>query len=266
MLYMAEKKLYNSIGLLKEAKRYKTSQVFLKILLDHFYPSKRMMVNGLGARLTAVSLALTDELWGVDVNQGSIDRAEAFIEHFEQYEDELPFKTEFEFIQEQGLTIDAHYEFLLLPAYPNGLKEQFDSELACELFLHLPDKEIKEILARAYSNLGKKGKLIFTIYHPGKEHSLDNEFERLGSVCQLQRHKYIQDGVINIKKLVQHMKPDLAKSNLERFWLDLEQVRVIPESSMEQMCKDYDFKIIEKAMVHGGMFSFADRLVYVCEK
>lgn len=96
---MTEDWVYNKIELLEEAQRYQTSVGFLELLYEELNGYARILLDGLGARLLPISFALTDELYGLDVNQGSIDRAKEFIGSWKRYEHQEPFQTEFDFLK-----------------------------------------------------------------------------------------------------------------------------------------------------------------------
>ncbi len=267
---MSEGKVYNEVGLLEEAQRYQTSTKFLELLYDEFNGTKRLLIDGLGPRLLTISSALTEELCGVDVNQGSINRSKEFILSWQEYKDSEPFKTEFDFLERKKL--DPRFDncnFYMLKELPVYLKGSFDSELASELFLHLNVDEIQDVLNRANHNLDSNGKFLFSVYVSGYPNSLDKKFYDLGASIGLRKEDFIENGKIDIKTLTQKLKkdyPGVYNAKKQKCWLDLTSVRVFFEESIEKLCQDYEFKIKEKLNINGGMFSFAHRLIYVLDK
>lgn len=267
---MAENQFYNKVGLLEEAQRYKTSVGFLELLYEEFNRSKRLLLDGLGARLLTVTSTLTDELYGIDVNQGSMDRAKEFIASWKKYKDQEPFKTEFDFLERKNLTpIFGNHHFYLVGEFPSNLNNSFDGELASELFLHLDTAEIQQILGKATHNLNSEGRFVFTVYISGYPESLDEKFYELGSRVGMRRDDFIENGVVNIQRLAQQLiekGPDIYGENKDRCWLDLTRVRVFSCEGVEKMCKDSGFKIKYKSDLKGGMFSSVHRSVYVLTK
>lgn len=267
---MTEGEFYNKVGLLEEVRRYKTSYRFLEVLYREFNGSERLLLTGLGPRLLTITSAITDELYGFDVNQGSIDRANEFISHWNEYVNEEPLKAEFDFLNMKGLeTKFINYYFCLKENFPSGLDNYFDGQLASELFLHINPNEIKEILDTGITNLTRDGKFIFTVYTSGNPDSLDEKFYELGSNVGMERSEFIEDGTVNIKKLAEKMEkeyPSLYEANKDKYWLDLERVRVFSTTDIESLCKDSGFVIKSKEDIRCGMFPFAYRLVYVLNK
>lgn len=266
---MAEGEFYNKVGLLEEAKRYTTSERYLEVLYREFNGFKRLLLTGLGPRLLTITSTITNELYGVDVNQGSIDRANEFISHWADYTNDEPFKKEFDFLATRGLVPRfSKHRFYLKEDFPQGL-DDFDGQLASELFLHLDQSEIEEILCDGFFNLRDDGNFVFTVYTSGHEDSLDEEFYKLGSKIGMKRNEFIENGVVNIKKLSRRLEienPELYYENEKKYWLDLTQVRVFPVKFIEDLCKDFEFGIKSKEEIRCGMFPFAYRLVYILNK
>lgn len=263
---MAEGEFYNKVELLEEARRYKTSERFLQVLYNEFNGSKRLLLTGLGPRLLTITSAITDELYGIDVNQGSIDRAREYIDTWKGYINEEPFKAEFDFLKKTGLAPKFDNYHFYLGKIPPYLECSFDGQLASELFLHLSPDEIKTILDNGVRNLRLEGNFVFTVYILGHEDSLDEEFYKLASKIGMKRDEFIENGIVNIKKLsggLRRKGPDLYNENKDKYWLDLKQVRVFPAEFIEDLCKESGFKIKSKEEIRCGMFPFAYRLVYV---
>jgi len=266
---MAERQFYDSVGLLEEVRRYKTSHAFLDLLFTHFNGIDSLVADGPGPRLMTVSSALPNEFYGIDVNPGSIKRAKEFIKTWRNYVDEEPFKTEFGFLKEKGLKPNfENCHLFLLEDFPPA-KDYFDGELASELFLHLPPEEVRKILSASNQRLVRKGKMVFTVYTSGAQDSLDECFMKLGSKAGMKRKDFIKDGVVDIFKLAARLKEkahDVYEQNKQKFWLDLERVRVFNQSDIESLCRDSGFNICDRQAIKCGMFSFAHRLVYVLIK
>jgi len=266
---MAEGRFYNKVNLLEEVQRYKTSNEFLELLFQEFNGSKRLLTDGVGSRLLTTMSALTNELYGIDINQGSIERAEELITSWRIYRDCEPLRTEFKFLESKGLNVNfnnCHFYLIKLPTRLNGL---FDGELASELFLHLTEKEIEAFLKGAGYHLKPEGRFVFTAYVSGNENSLDEKFAELGSKIGMDKSEFIENGVIDIKKLAKSLKKqnhELYETSKRPFWLDLERARVFPEKNLEELCKRHDFDIKSKQNINCGMFPFAHRLVYVLSK
>lgn len=266
---MAEGGFYNRVGLLEEAQRYRTSVGFLDLLYRELNGSKRLLNDGTGPRLLTVTSALADELYSVDIYQGSIDRAREFVASWRQYINQEPFKTEFDFLQRKNLTPNfGNCHFYLKRNFPSNLRNSFDGELASELFLHLDMDEIRQILEKATSNLNANGRFIFTVYPSGHPDSLDERFCELGSRVGMEKDDFIRDGVVDIRALAEQLRKhdDIYRKEKDRYWLDLEKVRVFSAEEIEGLCKDSGFHIRSKSNLNGGMFSFACRLVYVLTK
>jgi hypothetical protein len=267
---MAEGEFYNKVGLLEEVRRYKTSYRFLEVLYREFNGSERLLLISLGPSLLTITSTITDELYGLDANQGSIDRANDFISHWKEYVNDEPLKTEFDFLNSKRLHPRfTNYHFYLKENFPQNLNNYFDGQLASELFLHLNPNEIKEILDTGITNLRREGKFIFTVYPSENPDSLDEKFYELGSNVGMERSEFIEDGTVNIKKLAEEMEkrhPSLYEANKDKYWLDLEKVKVFSTTDIESLCKDSGFVIKSKEEIRCGMFPFAYRLVYVLNR
>ena len=265
---MAEGKFYNKVSLLEEVKRYKTSSQFLDLLYRELHGSKSLLLTGLGARLTAVTSSLTEELWGIDINQGSIDRAEELMLTWDNIRSEEPLKTEDVFMEDRRLKPNfKNCHFYLKRDFPE-LKNYFDGELASELFLHMDEAEIREILNMANYRLKPNGKFIFTVYTSGQPDSLDREFHNLCSKYGMDGNEFIRDSVINIGKIskILRTRNEIYEENKDRYWLDLEKIRVFPEKEIEGMFVGSGLGKRYSKIIKCGMFPFAHRLVYVLEK
>ncbi len=264
---MSEAQFYNRVDLAAEAKRYFTNPEKLELLYRELGGLKRLLTIGLGARMITTLFALAEEVHGIDINQGSIDRAEEFIKTWKRYVHVQPFETEFDFLEKIGREPRfGKHHFYLMGDVPPGLDGTFDSEIALELFLHLTPGELRKVLADAGRYLKPKGKLVFTIYPSGYYDSLDENFCELSSETGMERKDFIEDGTINIEKLAEQLRiemPNLFSASEEKYWLDLKGVKVFREEDIEQMCAEAGFAIKEKAEIKGGMFSFARRYVYV---
>lgn len=266
---MAEGKFYNKVDLLEEVQRYKTSNEFLELLFKEFKGSKRLLTDGVGSRLLTTMSALTDDLYGIDINRGSIERAEELITSWRIYRDCEPLRTEFKFLESKGLNANfnnCHFYLIKLPARLNGL---FDGELASELFLHLTEKEIESFLKGAGYHLRPEGKFVFTAYVSGNENSLDEKFAELGSKIGMKKSEFVENGLIDIRKLAKPLKKQdyhLFEASKRKYWLDLEKVRVFSEENLEELCKRHGFNVKRKQNINCGMFPFAYRLVYVLSK
>lgn len=267
---MVEGQVYDRIGLLEEAQRYKTSVGKLEILYNELAGSKRLLVVGLGARLFTIASALTEELYGVDINPGSIERAEEFAATWKKYKNKEPFKAEFDFLQQKQLKPKfENHKLFLWKTFPSNLSNSFDGILASELFLHLETEEIKELLEKALKLLKSKGKFIFTAYTSGSPDSFDEQFLKLGSKIRMNESEFIQNRTVNIQKLAKNLKaksPRVFEENKEKYWLDLEKARFFSTEEIERICKGVGFKVKLKENYNGGMFSFAHRMVYVLIK
>ena len=266
---MSEGRFYNKVELLEEVQRYKTSNEFLELLFQEFNGSKRLLTDGIGSRLLTVLSALTDALYGVDINQGSIDRAKELIASWGVYKNYEPLSTEFRFLESKGLPVkfnNCHFYLIKLPAHMTG---RFDGELASELFLHLTEKEIESFLKGANNHLRPDGKFVFTAYVTGNENSLDEKFAELGAKIGMKKTEFVENGQIDIRKLARELKKqnrDLFEESKRSYWLDLERARVFPEENLEELCRRHDFKIKSKQNINCGMFPFAYRLVYVLSR
>ena len=171
-----------------------------------------------------------------------------------------------------------NYQFYLVgeDSFPDDT-DYFDGGLASELFLHLSNKEIHDILDAANYYLKPGGKFISTIYPSagpgGTTDELDWKFRMLGLEAGMKFYETIKDEsgakVIDIKTIAQRLKennPKAYKDNKTKYWLDLEQVRAFPEGDLERLFRYCGFRIKEKQPIKGGMFSFAHRLVYFLKK
>ncbi len=274
---MAEGNFYNTVTMLKEAERYRTTNKFLDMLYSELNRSKRLMLTGLGARLTAVTSSLTEELWGVDINQGSIDRAVELTKSWNECKDKEPFRTEAIFMESKGLKPNfENYQFYLKGNIPSGLDNSFDGELASELFLHLDGAKILDILKEAHCRLKPDGKFIFTFYPSGYKNSLDAEFRKLCSDYGIDGTDFIKcdeisgdSRTIKVGKIANILKRrhDLYEKHRESYWLDLAAIRAFSEEYIQKLCKDSGFKKYrEEDVTGGGMFHFAHRLAYVMVK
>jgi hypothetical protein len=267
---MAEEGFYDSVGLLDEACRYKTSQEFLEVLYQEFNGIGNLLAAGVGPRLLTVSCALPKDFHGIDVNQGSLDRATEFMKSWESYRGIEPFKAEFDFIEQKGL--DARFDnchLYLTPDFPAELRGKFDGELASELFLHLSPPEMQQIIGGARDNLKTGGRFAFTLYPTGNPRSLDEQFRCLASGIGLNGNDFVNEGVVDIAKLASKIKEvdkNYYLANRNPFWLDLSCIRAYPESQVERICTDSGFRIRRKENIECGMFPFAYRLVYVLDK
>lgn len=153
--------------------------------------------------------------------------------------------------------------------FPSHLDNCFDGELASELFLHLDATEIKQILDKAKLNLKPGGRFIFTFYPLGYPDSLDRKFSELGLMAGMDPEDFIENRVIGIGTLAQQLKRKKSEAYQDpknKYWLDLEQVRVFSVSDIEKLCLDSGFQIKNRYNLNGGMFSFAYRSVYVLTK
>ncbi|MFH1420966.1 MAG: hypothetical protein ABIG30_03295 [Candidatus Aenigmatarchaeota archaeon] len=268
---MAKDEFYNSATLLGEAQRYTTSAQFLQLLSAEFYGVDKFLSVGVGARLLAVTATLPLEFWGVDINQGSIERAKQFIEHWREYRNIEPFKTEFDFLYEQALEPNfSNCHLYLTSEFPKDrLLRSFDGDLASELFLHLHRMEIMNIVTDARDLLKTYGKLVFTLYPTGHPESLDKQFAAFCETNGLAKRQFIKNGVVYVDALAAELEqkdPDSYNRSKDKYWLDLENLRVHPEAAVEEICTDAGFKIKRKESIRGGMLPFAHRLVYVLSK
>jgi len=264
---MKNKAFYDKVGLLEEAQRYKTSRKFLEFLYDSFQDSEKLFSIGQGPRLLTISSTLPNEFHGLDINQGSIDRAKQFIETWSEYRNDEPFKTEFDFLVGKGLLPNFDncnfYLGSISTGFPGLLSESLDGMLASELFLHLTEQETGDIMKIAKKNLTNRGKFIFTAYTTCHPLSLDKEFVILGEMAGMKKSDFIYEGIIDIKKLSGALSnKDFSEETKRKYWMDLEQVRVFSETELEKLAQDYGLKIVSKEAIKGGMFSFAHRAVY----
>ena len=271
---MAEAKFYNQTALIEEAQRYKTSNEFLELLFKEFKGSYKLLTVGLGPRLLPIMSALTDQLIGMDINQGSIDRANEFIKTWKDYQDIEPFKTEFEFLKNKGLKPNFDNCFFFF--YQNKHfaaefnRKSFAGELASELFLHLNKKDLEGVIRKAKNNLSsgplEPGKLIFTVYTTGNENSLDKKFADFGSSIGIKKTDFIKNGVVNIRNFAARVRKKDSRiydAYKNSYWLDLGKVRGFPEEDIEELCEKHGFNLKGKHNINCGMFPFAHRLVYV---
>jgi len=100
---LESKEFYDGTGLLSEVKRYKTPRETLGFLHRHFKDIENLFAIGTGPRLLTISSALPKKLHAIDINQGSIDRAQQFISTWEDYRSEEPLKQEFDFLEKEDL-------------------------------------------------------------------------------------------------------------------------------------------------------------------
>jgi len=273
---LESKQFYDSTDLLEEAQRYKTSDRFLEILYENFKNSKRLLSVGVGPRLLTISSGLTEEFYGLDSNKGSIERSKQFIISWPLYTDDEPFKTEFDFLKQKGIHPYFNEWKFYVGKIPKGFPERFagtlDSMLASELFLHLTNQEVEDILVMAKKNLRKGGRFVFTTYPSGNPDSLDEKFAELALKVGIERTELIKGGVINIQRLARKLKRrenyerrSKYERNREKFWLDLDKVRVFPTEQIENWIEKSGLNITSKEDVRCGMFPFAYRLVYSLE-
>ncbi len=275
---MAENKFYNNVELLEEAKRYKTSEEFLDLLYHELNHCRKLLIDGLGSRLLIICSALSHHIYGVDVNQGSINRAKKFLENWKDYKNKKPFNIEYKYLRNKDFTkriIEKYlnppynkYKFCLKKDFSKNIKDFFNRELASELFLHLDDDEIKDIFKKSYKHLTDNGHFIFTVYLADRENSLDKKFAELGEKVGLKRDDFIEGGVIHIKTLTNILKKNkkLYKKYKEKYWLDLEKVRVFSLEEISKLYRGTRLSELYRKPITGGMFSFADRFVYVMSK
>jgi hypothetical protein len=268
---MENKFFYNSVELLEEAQRYKTSQKFLEFLFDSLNGSRRLFSVGTGPRLITISSAISQELHCFDVNQGSVDRAKQFIDSWKNYRDHEPFKAEFDFLEKRSLKPRFDNCRFYLGRMPNGFPSQLtkslDGILASELFLHLNKPEVLGILDVGKQNLNQGGKLVFTVYTLGQPDSLDEKFCNLASLVNINKSDFIINGVIDIQKLKKGLQnAGRYEEHKKLFWLDLDQIKIYAVEEIERWVKDAGLKIHRKEDIRCGMFPFAYRLVYALEK
>jgi hypothetical protein len=261
---MHEQEVYNKVNLLQEAKRYKTTLPFLELLYQEINGSKKIFLDCLGPRLFTTVSALAEETHGIDINQGSIDRTYEFIDNLQQYMKEYPFKNEFSFLKDKKLTPNfKNFYFQLASQYVNR-PNTFNAELASELFLHLNNHQLSELLQNSIYRLQPEGKLIFTIYPSGHSESLDKKFLELNSNIKL-KDFVDSDGTININTYARNLKqkaPSLHEEKKEEYWLDLQKVRMFNQNAINGLCRKYGFEIRRIENIRGGMFPFAERLAY----
>lgn len=267
---MEKSLLYDKVKLLEEAKRYKTAKGFLEILYNNFNDSQNLFSIGLGPRILTINSSLTKRLFGCDNSEGSISRARQFANSWEDYISEEPFNIEFEFLAEKGITPRfENFGFYLgeVDAIKQGITYGFDGIVASELLLHLAPNQVKQTMSFAKDRLNENGKYIFTVYPSGREESLDKYFGRLAeTVFKIKSKEIVDNGIININKLGSIKNVPFYDQVSEKYWLDLFQIRVYDESTIEQIAEEVGLQVSSKELIKGGMFSFADRFVYTLSK
>ncbi len=263
---LASGEFYDNTSILGEAQRYTTSRMFLEILHSNFYLADQLLSAGIGPRLLAVSCSLPQTFLGRDINPGSVRRALEFARNWKIYTDKEPFKTEFDWLDQNRVQvkldrIDEH-SFVLARDFGN---ETADGYLASELFLHMSPRGVRGVFEEARRTLYQNGKMVFTIYPSGKSESLDEKFAELAGAVGIHRKQFMREGAIDISTLARKIEgknPHLYQANKKRFWLDLQKIRVFKEADIEKMCKEAGLILTGKQDVRCGMFPFAYGLVY----